>query len=74
MWGPTSGSESLRVSQRRHEGTKIMNNDFLVSQAEYQYRAERNRRQLQPVRHRKWRKRLEWDGPRAATDVKNWIN
>jgi hypothetical protein len=51
-----------------------MNNLFLL-EPELQYRAERARAQLKPVRHhRKWRRRLKWDGPSAATDEKNWIN
>jgi hypothetical protein len=27
-----------------------------------------------PVRYRKWRRRIQWDGPEAATNEKNWIN
>ena len=74
MSGPTSGSESLRVSHRDHEGMSEMHNDLLLLEPEYHYRAEKSRQQLRPVRYRRWRKRLEWDGPRAATDAKNWIN
>ena len=50
-----------------------MDNFFLLH-PEYQYHAERARAELRPVRYRKWRRRLKWDGPSAATDEKNWIN
>jgi hypothetical protein len=41
---------------------------------EYEYHAKRTRAALRPARYRMWRRRLEWDGPAAATDEKNWIN
>ncbi|MGC4110335.1 MAG: hypothetical protein QM747_07930 [Nocardioides sp.] len=49
-------------------------NDLFLLEPEYRYHADRTRSELQPVRHRKWRRRLRWDGPNAATDEKNWIN
>jgi hypothetical protein len=48
-------------------------NDLFLLEPEYQYRATRTRRALQPVRYRKWRRRAESDASRAATE-KNWIN
>ena len=51
-----------------------MNSDLFLLEPEFQYRANRTRAELKPVRYRKWRRRLEWDGPAAATDEKNWIN
>jgi hypothetical protein len=69
MWGPTSGSESLPVSQTRTERVKAMNDLFLL-EPEYRYHAERARNELKPVRYRKWRRRLHG----AATNEKNWIN
>jgi hypothetical protein len=55
------------------EGMIEMNDLFLL-EPEYHYHAQRAREGLRPVRYRKWRRRLEWDGPRAATNEKNWIN
>jgi hypothetical protein len=49
-------------------------NDLFLLEPEFQYRAKRARDELKPVRYRRWRRRLEWDGPGAATDEKNWIN
>lgn len=49
-------------------------NDLFLLEPEYHYHADRVRGQLQPVRHRKWRRRLRWDGPTGATNEKNWIN
>ena len=49
-------------------------NDLFLLEPEYQYRADRARAELKPVRYRKWRRRLESDGPRAATNENNWIN
>jgi hypothetical protein len=59
--------------ENRHEGMTEMNDLFLL-EPEFHYRATRTRAELKPVRYRKWRRRLEWDGPEAATDEKNWIN
>ena len=73
MSRPTSGSESLHVSQTRTEGIREMNDLFLL-EPEFQYHAKRARSELKPVRYRKWRRRLEWHGPDAATNEKNWIN
>jgi hypothetical protein len=74
MSGATSGSESLHVSQKqRDEGITEMNDLFLL-EPEFHYHAARARAELKPVRYRKWRRRLEWDGPDAATNEKNWIN
>jgi hypothetical protein len=56
-----------------HEGITAMNDLFLL-EPEYQYRASRAHEELKPVRYRKWRRRLLWDGPDAATNEKNWIN
>jgi hypothetical protein len=50
-----------------------MSNMFLL-EPEYQYHAERTRQELKPVRHRKWRRRLERAGVESATNEKNWIN
>jgi hypothetical protein len=52
----------------------IMMNDLFLLEPEYKYHAQRARHELKPVRYRKWRRRLEWDGPGAATNEKNWIN
>ena len=49
-------------------------NDLSLLEPELQYRAARARAELRPVRYRKWRRRLEGGGPRAATNEKNWIN
>jgi hypothetical protein len=49
-------------------------NDLFLLEPEFQYHAKRVRGELKPVRYRKWRRRVEWDGPSAATDEKNWIN
>ena len=49
-------------------------NDLFLLEPESHYRATRTRNELRPVRYRKWRKRLEQGGPRAATNEKNWIN
>ena len=74
MCAPTSGSESLRVSTRQgHEGIEAMSNMYLL-EPEFQYHAKRARSELKPVRYRKWRRRLQGDGPEAATSEKNWIN
>jgi hypothetical protein len=74
MSGPTSGSESLHVSQTdQMKGMRTMNDLFLL-EPEYQYHAARARQELRPVRYRKWRRRLQWDGPSGATNEKNWIN
>ena len=73
MSGPTSGSESLHVSQTRHEGITVMNDLFLL-EPEFHYHAKRAREELKPVRYRKWRRRVERDGPAGATNEKNWIN
>jgi hypothetical protein len=56
------------------EGIRMMNNDMFFLEPEYRYHANRARSELRPVRYRKWRRRLEWDGPDAATNEKNWIN
>jgi hypothetical protein len=53
---------------------RVMYNDLFLLEPEFRYRADRTRGELRPVRYRKWRRRLEWDGPDAATDEKNWIN
>jgi len=60
-------------ARHRHEGITEMNDLFLL-EPEFQYRSKRTRSELRPVRYRKWRRRLEWDGPEGATDEKNWIN
>jgi hypothetical protein len=74
MSRPTSGSESLHVSENnRPEGIREMNDLFLL-EPELKYHTSRTRDELKPVRYRKWRRRLEWHGPDAATDEKNWIN
>ena len=49
-------------------------NDLFLLEPEFQYHAKRARAELKPVRYRKWRRRLEWAGPEAATNEKNWIN
>lgn len=49
-------------------------NDLFLLEPEYQYRAARAHEELRPVRYRKWRRRMEGGGPRAATNEKNWIN
>jgi hypothetical protein len=48
--------------------------DLFLLEPEFQYHAKRARAELKPVRYRKWRRRLEWDGPSGATNEKNWIN
>ncbi len=49
-------------------------NDLFLLEPEYRYHAQRARDEFKPVRYRKWRRRIQWDGPRAATNEKNWIN
>ena len=49
-------------------------NDLYLLESELQYHTARTRAELKPVRYRKWRRRLEWDGPQGATNEKNWIN
>ncbi len=49
-------------------------NDMFLLEPEFQYHAKRTRAELKPVRYRKWRRRIQWDGPEAATNEKNWIN
>jgi hypothetical protein len=73
MSGTTSGGESLHVSQTQTRRETEMNDLFLL-EPEFHYHANRARAELKPVRYRKWRRRLEWDGPDAATNEKNWIN
>lgn len=51
-----------------------MNNDLFLLESEYHYHQERTRHALKANRYRRWRRRVEWDGPKAATDAKNWIN
>jgi len=48
-------------------------NDLFSLEPEYRYHAARTRLELRNARYRRWRRRLEWDGP-DASDVKNWIN
>jgi hypothetical protein len=49
-------------------------NDLFTLEPEYRYKADRARHELKRARYRRWRRRIEWDGPEAATDAKNWIN
>jgi hypothetical protein len=56
------------------EGMYEMNNDLFLLEPEYHYHAKRVRDGLKPARRRKWRRRLEWDGPTGGTNAKNWIN
>ena len=49
-------------------------NDLFTLESEYRYKADRARNELKRARYRRWRRRIEWDGPAAATDAKNWIN
>jgi hypothetical protein len=49
-------------------------NDLFLLESELKYRTSRTRDELRPARYRRWRRRLEWDGPDAATNEKNWIN
>ena len=49
-------------------------NDWYLLVPEYDYHAKRARHELKPVRYRRWRRRLEGEGPHAATNEKNWIN
>jgi hypothetical protein len=49
-------------------------NDLFTLEPEYRYKAARARLELRTARYRRWRRRVEWDGPAAATDEKNWIN
>jgi hypothetical protein len=49
-------------------------NDLFLLEPEYRYHAERTRRQLKPVRSRRWLRRLQ-DAERVAVhDEKNWIS
>jgi hypothetical protein len=61
-------------ARHRHEGNKVMMNDMFLLEPEFQYHAKRTRSELRPVRYRKWRRRIQWEGPEAATNEKNWIN
>jgi hypothetical protein len=49
-------------------------NELYLLEGEYHYRTNRTRNELRPVRYRRWRKRLADNGPRGATNEKNWIN
>ena len=49
-------------------------NDLFLLESELKYRTARTRDELRPARYRRWRRRLKWDGPDAATNEKNWIN
>jgi hypothetical protein len=60
-------------AKQEHEGITVMNDLYLL-EPELKYHTSRTRDELKPVRYRKWRRRLEWDGPDAATNEKNWIN
>ncbi len=51
-----------------------MNNDLFLLEPEYRYHQERTRHALKSNRYRRWRRRLQDDGPGAATDEKNWIS
>ena len=55
------------------KGPTVMNDLFLL-EPEYRYHAERTRRQLKPVRNRRWLRRLHDSGRVAVSDEKNWIN
>jgi hypothetical protein len=61
------------VSAESNPKGHIMN-DLFSLEPEYRYHAARARLELKNSRYRRWRRRLEWDGPDAASDVKNWIN
>jgi hypothetical protein len=63
---------SLSAKHTDTKGSEM--NDLFLLEPEFHYHAKRARAELKPVRYRKWRRRLEWDGPDAATDEKNWIN
>jgi hypothetical protein len=58
-------------AENRREETM---NDLFTLEPEYRYKAARARLELRTARYRRWRRRVEWDGPAAATDEKNWIN
>jgi hypothetical protein len=61
------------MSATHTEGMTAMNDLFLL-EPEYHYHAERTRRQLKPVRSRRWLRRLQ-DAERVAVhDQKNWIS
>ena len=49
-------------------------NELFLLEPEYRYHAERTRRQLKPVRNRRWLRRLHDSGRVAVSDEKNWIN
>jgi hypothetical protein len=49
-------------------------NDLFLLEPEYHYHTARTRRQLKPVRYRRWLRRVERDGRVAGTDEKNWIS
>lgn len=64
---------SVRAAGEEPKGLRAMN-DLSMLEPELQYRAARAHEELRPVRYRKWRRRLEHGGPRAATNEKNWIS
>ena len=49
-------------------------NELFLLEPEYHYHAERIRRQLKPVRNRRWLRRQQDASRVAAADEKNWIN
>ena len=49
-------------------------NELFLLEPEYRYHTERTRRQLKPVRNRRWLRRQKEASRAAVTDEKNWIN
>jgi hypothetical protein len=49
-------------------------NELFLLEPEYRYHTERTRRQLKPVRNRRWLRRQQEASRAATTDEKNWIN
>ena len=49
-------------------------NDLFLLEPEYRYHAERTRRQLKPVRSRRWLRRLHEAERVAVNDQKYWIS
>ena len=48
--------------------------ELFLLEPEYRYHTERTRRQLKPVRNRRWLRRQQEASRATTTDEKNWIN
>jgi hypothetical protein len=49
-------------------------NDLYVLQSELDYRRDKVRQELRPVRRRRWQRRRDHDGVAGATTEQSWIH